>query len=335
MSRGWIKAHAMREESSYYKLTPNYRSVWWELLLWADHHTGIVVISLTHLAKRAGISKQLCRAAILRLVTLKMVAKIADSSSHVQGYGLVYEPQCLKVLNWHKFQGTSDEGILRPILRGVLQEQEVASSTKKRAQPGAPKTSPFTPAFWRVLKRYGTPQLDRADKGQVLARLKAGESLEDIAAKLVVGFAYGAKTGRGALGFTRQFNDPITRLELDDVRRNFRAAAADDRPGDGAGRRAQDPAPQPPSQPGLPGLGATDSAGIRDLRGPGGQAGPVQDDLGLDDGLQSRDVWEASLLDRVGDAPGADGGDAGIAALANPTQEAGGRLEAGRFLDLR
>ena len=167
-------------------------------------------------------------------------------------------------------------------------------------------------------------------------RMKAGEPLEDLAVKLVTGFSYGAKTGRGALGFTRQFNDPITRLEMDDVRSAYRRLSAQEhRLGDGAGRRAGDSATQPPAQLGLPEVGAADAPQLGVVHGPGRKAGPVQDDLGVDDGGESRASWEASLLDRPRDAPRADGGDVGLAAGQYPTQEAGGCVETGRGFDFR
>ena len=293
---------------------------------------GSALVTIRSLADRAGVSKGVVERGLNAFEALGMVT-FTDLGPGAKGGTTV---RLINVPNYQKYQDAPkrdrDNGGVNLGVHLIN-----ASSTKKRAaEVAAPKSSPFPPAFWRLLKHFSCPPLDKADKGQLLQRLKAGESIDDLAVKLVVGFSYGAKTGRGALGFTRQFNDPITQLEMDDVRVAYRRLAAEEhRPGDGAGRRVGDSAAQPSAQLGLPEVGAADAAQLGTFHGPGGQAGPVQDDLGVDDGSEPGARWEASLLDRVGDAARADGRDAGLAAGPYPTQEAGGRVETRGSLDLR
>ena len=293
---------------------------------------GSALTTIRSLADRARVSKGVVERALTAFRALGMVT-FTDLGPGTKGGTTV---RLTNVLNYQKFQDAPRrEQDSHGVNLGV--HLITASPTEKRAaKDAAPKASPFPPAFWRLLKHFSCPPLDRADKGQLLQRMKAGEPLEDLAVKLVTGFSYGAKTGRGALGFTRQFNDPITRLEMDDVRSAYRRLSAQEhRLGDGAGRRAGDSATQPPAQLGLPEVGAADAPQLGVVHGPGRKAGPVQDDLGVDDGGESRASWEASLLDRPRDAPRADGGDVGLAAGQYPTQEAGGCVETGRGFDFR
>ena len=280
---GYIVLHRQVFSSAVWQLPALQRHVWTTLLLVANWREsvapvagrlvtvprGSALVTERTLAERAGVSRGLVRRSLVAFAKLGMVS-FTDIGPGAKGGPTV---RMINVLKYRDYQDAKAEPRPNHGTNHGTHQKNNASPTEKRASP---KASPFPPAFWRVLKHYGCPQLDRADKGQVLQRLKAGELLEDLVAKIVIGISYGARSPRGALTYTRQFNDPITRLEMDDVRSAYRRLAAEEHgPRDGAGRRAGDSTAQPPAQLGLPEVGAADAAQLGAVHGPGGQAGPV------------------------------------------------------------